>query len=102
MTVAEFKQHVANSLDSLPPSVKDVSLPKDDRTLEALIHLNTSIHPHVKNNVHMLLQICQMEHGPDKLRAAMLWNFAVSQLSPSEVRTIIQSLDDYIRDSTSS
>jgi|GEM_PF-4725253 len=102
MTVSEFKQHIDKTLASLPPSVKDPTISERDRTLEALIHLNTSIYPHVKTNVHMLLQICQMEHGPDKLRAAMLWKFAVSQLSPNEVRHVIELLDEYIKNATSS
>lgn len=82
MNSADFKVHIQESINSLPPSVKDVNLSTDERKLEALIHLNTSIYPHLKNDMQELLEISQMKNRPEKLRAAMIWNIAVSQTPP--------------------
>jgi hypothetical protein len=101
MTVSEFERHVSESLASLPASVKDPTIPLPDRTLEALIHLNTEIHPYLKENIQQKLEISRMKPGPDKLRAAMVWNFFVTQMSPRDVARIAESIDEYINSATS-
>jgi hypothetical protein len=41
-----------------------------------------------------------MKPGPDKLRAAMLWDLAVSAVSADSMRTIVEMLDKYVTDAT--
>lgn len=98
MTASKFRQHITDSLASLPPKSKDASISLDDRKLEVLLNLNAIIHPELKDNAHMLLEICEMKPGPGKLRAAMLWNLASSAVSPDSMRTIVQLLDEYVAD----
>lgn len=96
MNAAAFRSNVEKALDSLPTSVKDKALPMPERKLQALIHLNTQIHPDLEKDTRMLLDILLMKDGPDKLKCAMLWNLAMSQTSVDSMRAIIASMDDYL------
>jgi hypothetical protein len=98
MTLTEFKAHTQKSLNSLPSTVKDTHRSLEQRKLDALIHLNTIMHPHLKHDMRMHLDIFQMQDGPEKLRLVMLWDMALSQSSPSTMRKIINLMDKYLED----
>ena len=96
MNATAFRSKVEKALESLPASVKDKDLLVPERKLQALIHLNTQIHPELEKNTGLLLDILLMKDGPEKLQCAMLWNLAVSQTSVDSMRAIIKSMDDYL------
>ncbi len=101
MDTITFEKHIENCLNSLPNEVKNSNNPLDERKLGALIHLNTSIHPHLLvNNTGMLLDILRMNEGFEKLRLAMLWNIAVKNYT-DDIHKIIELMDDYIKKSVS-
>jgi hypothetical protein len=96
-----FEEHTQNCLNSLPDEVKDSSIPLSERKLKALIHLNTTIHPHLNNNdTGMLLDILRMKEGFEKLRLVMLWNIAVKHHT-NDIHKIIELMDKYIERSVS-
>jgi hypothetical protein len=97
MTSSEFQMQITRTLESLPSEVTNTRLSEDDRKLGgALIHLNTNLYPALEN-AQTLLEILRMEHGYEKLRVGMLWNMAMSQTSPAEMRAIVELMDYYLR-----
>lgn len=96
MNATVFRSKVEKALETLPASVKNKDLPVPERKLQALIHLNTQIHPELEEDTRMLLDILLMKDGYDKLKCAMLWNLAMSQTSVESMRAIIESMDDYL------
>jgi len=102
MDAITFKNHIEDCLDSFPDEVKNLNNSIDERKLEALIHLNTKIHPHLKNNVGTLLEDLKMKDSFEKLRLVMLWDIAISPpSSPNNMHKIIELMDDYIKKSVS-
>jgi hypothetical protein len=101
MNATEFRRHTQEALKSLPEDIKDKNIPLAKRKLGALIHLNSSIYPALKNNTQMHLDILRMNDGPEKLQSGILWSLAVAQNSPDEMRAIMKSMDDYLESAMS-
>jgi hypothetical protein len=100
MNATEFRKYTQQALESLPEEIKDKNDPLPQRKLDALIHLNSSIYPALKNNTRTHLDILRMNDGPEKLQSGILWSL-VSQNSPDEMRSIMKSMDDYLESAMS-
>ena len=100
MNKRDFEQYIFNCKNTLPAKVMDASFSREEREVEALIHLNSSIYPNLNRNTGMLLEYLEMKNSPEKLRVGLIWYIGL-QSAPNDILEIVQLLDNYVKEAVS-